>query len=32
VRAMEEDPNVVAMKEILNAKLDTQSVKLVDKN
>jgi len=32
VQAMEQDPNVVAMKEILNAKLDTQSVKLVDKN
>jgi len=32
VKTLEADPNVIAMKEILNAKLDPQSVKLVDKN
>ena len=31
VQTMQTDPNVVAMKEILNAKLDTQSIKLIDK-
>ena len=32
VQAMEADPNVIAMQEVLNAKLDTESVKLLDKN
>ncbi len=31
IRTMESDPNVIAMKEMLNAKLDPQSVKLIDK-
>jgi len=32
VKAMESDPNIIAMKETFNATLDPRSVKLVDKN